>query len=90
MEEVKKSGCDCQPKILLVDDMPFNLIPVTLLLQEEFGIDAHTATNGQDAYEQYKKLFDKECGCPERTFKLIFMDIQMPIMDGIEATKNII
>ena len=32
---------------------------------------------------------NKECGCPDRAFKLILMDIQMPIMDGIKASKMI-
>ena len=44
--------------------------------------------NGQEAI---KKIEDKQkilCGCP-KSYKLVIMDINMPVMDGIEATRNI-
>ena len=37
----------------------------------------------------YKEGFDRKCGCPDRAYKLIVMDIQMPVMDGIEASTEI-
>ena len=32
---------------------------------------------------------EKHCKCDKNKYKIIFMDITMPVMDGIEAAKNI-
>ena len=68
-------------KALLVDDNDINLEIATILLQD-LGFDLSTARNGQEAIDQFKKskLY---------TFDYIFMDIMMPIKDGLEATKEI-
>lgn len=68
-------------KALLVEDNDINLEIATILLQD-LGLDLSTARNGQEAIGQFKKskLY---------TFDYIFMDIMMPIKDGLEATKEI-
>ena len=68
-------------KALLVEDNDINLEIATILLQD-LGFDLSTARNGQEAIDQFKKskLY---------TFDYIFMDIMMPIKDGLEATKEI-
>ena len=68
-------------KALLVEDYDINLEIATILLQD-LGFDLSTARNGQEAIDQFKKskLY---------TFDYIFMDIMMPIKDGLEATKEI-
>lgn len=68
-------------KALLVEDNDINLEIATILLQD-LGFDLSTARNGQKAIDQFKKskLY---------TFDYIFMDIMMPIKDGLEATKEI-
>ncbi len=50
------------------------------------------AWNGQEAVEQYEKNYLKECNNSEckRLYKLIIMDIGMPIKDGYEASKEIL
>jgi len=50
------------------------------------GLDAEIAENGQEGIEKVKKRIEKG----EKPFDLIFMDINMPVMDGIEATPKII
>ena len=37
----------------------------------------------------FKKGFEAPCGCQDRAYKLIIMDIQMPVMNGLEASKAI-
>jgi len=66
--------------ILLVDDNQTNREIIFGLL-EESGILIDSATNGQEALELYRAH-------PNR-YELILMDIQMPIMDGYQATKLI-
>jgi signal transduction histidine kinase/DNA-binding response OmpR family regulator len=66
--------------ILLVEDVEINREIVLSLLEEtRLGID--TAENGLEALDLFKKNPDK--------YDMIFMDVQMPGMDGYEATKKI-
>lgn len=64
--------------ILAVDDHPLNLKLVCTLL-EDFGISVSQAENGQQALTL----------CQQQPFDLIFMDIQMPEMSGLQATQLI-
>ncbi|MES0491001.1 MAG: ATP-binding protein [Leptospirales bacterium] len=65
-------------KILLAEDIPENAALATLRLeQQNHSID--TCVNGREALELFKK----------RQYDIILMDIQMPIMDGNEATQRI-
>ena len=66
-------------RILVVDDQPLNREIVEALL-DVVGIVPREATNGQEALE----LLD-EAGAD--AFDLVLMDIQMPIMDGLTATR---
>lgn len=64
--------------ILVVDDHPVNQ-QVAVLLLLNLGFESHVATNGLEAVK-----------CLERTsYSLIFMDVQMPVLNGFEATRMI-
>ncbi|HTX57138.1 MAG TPA: response regulator [Candidatus Acidoferrales bacterium] len=64
--------------ILLVEDNEVNQ-RITLRQLEKLGYQAQIASNGSEAYE----LTGRE------HFDLVFMDCQMPVMDGFEATRAI-
>ncbi len=64
--------------ILLVEDYKANILVATALL-EEFGHDYTVANNGQDALHLVKN----------RPFDLVLMDVQMPGIDGFQATHFI-
>lgn len=65
-------------KVLLVEDNPVNQEFASLLLQS-MGCQVLLASDGFSAIEQAKKM----------RFDIIFMDCQMPGMDGFEATEKI-
>ncbi len=66
-------------KILLVEDNQTNQ-EIILGLLENSGIDIDIANDGSQAVKKYQQ---------NKNYELILMDLQMPIMDGYEATKLI-
>jgi len=65
--------------VLLVEDIEMNQeLAASMLMQN--GFQVHVVANGLEAIEAIKK---------NGPFHLVFMDIRMPKMDGIEATKYI-
>lgn len=87
------NSCQCQcPRILIVDDAPFN-IEVCRNLISKRKIPNESANNGLEALgliEDFldNKIVNKFCvKC--KFYKLILMDIDMPIKNGIETTKSI-
>jgi CheY-like chemotaxis protein len=65
-------------RLLLVEDNLINRRVIMRLLQN-LGHTVHTACDGREACEAIKN----------QDFDLVFMDIQMPVMDGLEATRFI-
>lgn len=65
-------------KVLLVDDVEDNRRLVSHLVHNS-GAEVDTAENGQQALEMLQF----------QDYDLILMDMQMPVMDGIEATRQI-
>ena len=63
-------------KILVVDDDKLNQTMMKALLKRL----GHTVTVVDDGHK-VMEMFDKEC------FDLVLMDIRMPVMDGVEATR---
>ena len=67
-----------QKQILVVDDKPINR-GIVLNLLEPLGFHVQEAENGQEALAKIAEL-------PPH---LIIMDLIMPVMDGLEATRRI-
>jgi len=74
----KSMAVDFPLSILLVDDNKTNQKLASLVLKR-LGYVATVAVNGKDAVEKQA----------EGHFDVILMDIEMPVMDGIDATRNI-
>jgi len=66
------------PKIMLVDDNKVNQ-RLAMLIFRQIGFSCDIASDGMEAFEMYK----------QKRYDLIFMDIQMPVMDGLESTQLI-
>lgn len=64
--------------VLLVEDVKFNII-VAKKMMESWKVNIDLAENGKEAVDKVQ----------EKNFDVILMDLQMPIMDGITATKRI-
>ena len=66
------------------------MMTIVQMIQKKFDISPCEAQNGQIAIDMIKDLLKKPCKCPNRAFKMIIMDIQMPVKDGYQATKEIL
>lgn len=75
---VKEQKFNSKAKILVVEDSEMNCKLILKILNNK-GLSCDFAFNGQEAVEAYKS----------EQYDLIFMDCQMPILDGYEATKEI-
>lgn len=74
MTESMKRGL----RILLVEDDPLNQLSMQKLL-EKAGHDVILAENGQQAVDLFH----------DQSFDCILMDVKMPVMNGVEATREI-
>ena len=68
-------------RILLVEDNELNQ-EIAMTILEEAGCAVDVASDGAEAVEKVRHSL-------ENPYDVVLMDIQMPVMDGIEATKTI-
>lgn len=74
-----KNQPECNSRdALVVDDIKTNRFILVKMLNK-LGIQTVEVENGQEALD----------ACKEKDFAIVFMDIDMPVMDGIESTKQI-
>jgi len=71
-------------RVLVADDNSTNIEVVSRLLKLEDIYDVTIATDGQEAYDLVKANMEKN-----RNFDVIFMDVQMPNLDGLQSTRLI-
>jgi signal transduction histidine kinase/ActR/RegA family two-component response regulator len=72
------SSADDVLRVLIVDDNPTNRKVLELIL-DQFGVEWVSVENGQQAVDAARA----------QPFTAILMDIQMPVMDGLTATREI-
>ncbi len=77
IDEVDVAGCS----VLLVEDNELNMEIAKVMLEEK-GLVITEARNGKEAVD----IFNKS---EPYTFDYIFMDMMMPVMNGLEATRKI-
>ncbi|MEL6188293.1 MAG: response regulator, partial [Myxococcota bacterium] len=65
-------------RVLVVEDNVVNQ-KVVLAMLKRMGLEADVASHGQEAVERVA----------ETAFDVVFMDLQMPVMDGLTATRRI-
>ncbi|EAS07631.3 ATPase, histidine kinase-, DNA gyrase B (macronuclear) [Tetrahymena thermophila SB210] len=83
-----QNTCDCF-RILIVDDNQFNVQALKLFLSTYFYSSIDVAFDGEQAIEKVQNYLNlnSECGC--REYDLIFMDIEMPLLDGFQTSIQI-
>ncbi len=78
-KDTKVNDKEANSKILIAEDNPANQELMSYIL-EDMNLDFKIVSNGQEAVDTIKD---------DNTFDLILMDINMPVLDGIEAFKQI-
>nr|WP_287938970.1 PAS domain-containing hybrid sensor histidine kinase/response regulator [Algoriphagus sp.] len=77
-KDIKEMGTEFPLRILLAEDNELNLQLMTLMFQQ-LGFEFEIARNGKEAYDKVQA----------KKFDVVLMDVQMPIMNGLEATIEI-
>ncbi|MGS2719372.1 response regulator [Paraglaciecola aestuariivivens] len=70
-------------KILLVEDNEINQV-VAIEMLKQFNMSCDTAFNGEEALTQLR-----QAEMSQEPYELVFMDCQMPVLDGYQTTKKI-
>jgi len=79
--ELQTQSRESKLKALVADDIKFNRDLLKMMLEEE-GVEVHLVQNGLEAVQVYKEN-------PGDYFDFILTDIQMPLMDGVTAARQI-
>jgi len=82
-DDLDRDCCHRQMRILVVEDNRVNMLLATRFL-ESMGHKVVNAVNGQEALDMLKNDYTRQL-----PVHMVLMDIQMPVMDGVEAVKFI-
>ncbi|WP_345972058.1 FIST N-terminal domain-containing protein [Sulfurimonas diazotrophicus] len=77
-EETAEAAINSDMRVLVAEDLEMNRLLVQLLLSN-YGIDAVFVENGREVLEKLEAA----------TFDLILMDVNMPVLNGLDATRRI-
>ncbi|KAI1199460.1 hypothetical protein F5X97DRAFT_121425 [Nemania serpens] len=83
-EKVRANKGEGKLRVLVAEDNPTNIEVVSRMLKLEDVYDVTIAKDGQEAYDLVKMNMENNSH-----FDLIFMDIQMPNVDGLQSTRLI-
>ncbi|KAI0394307.1 hypothetical protein F5Y17DRAFT_475987 [Xylariaceae sp. FL0594] len=83
-EKARASKGEGKLRVLVAEDNPTNIEVVSRMLKLEDVYDVTIAKDGQEAYDLVKANMENNT-----LFDLIFMDIQMPNVDGLQSTRLI-
>jgi CheY-like chemotaxis protein len=81
----EKCGC---PQILIADDDAFNLLALENIL-EHLGYKVDSCYNGEQVLSNMQKRLNNPCTTHCVPYKLIFLDCNMPIMDGYTCAGHL-
>ena len=79
--------CNCAD-LLVVDDEEFNVMASQRMLKK-LGYLSDKAYNGQECIDLINEKKNLNCKCGKNFYQIIFLDIVMPIMDGIKAAHKV-
>ena len=85
--EEEEEQCNCFD-ILVVDDEEFNVM-ASQKMMKNLGYGSDSAYNGQECINLIKEKQKLNCQCNRNYYKIIFLDIVMPVLDGIKTAKKI-
>ena len=80
-------SCSCPP-VLIADDDMFNIAALESILHSK-NLMTESAFNGKIAVEKYLQRENNKCGQYCKPFSIVFMDCNMPVMDGYVASSNL-
>ena len=86
-KEQEEETCNCFD-VLVVDDEEFNVM-ASQKMMKKLGYGSDAAYNGEECINLIKEKQKLNCKCNRNYYKIIFLDIVMPVLDGIKTAKKI-